>query len=322
MPSNELTLSPEELAQQLLRLSTAEYGSSQESPQEQISQLRSAIAELAARINTTNVPSDEAETPAESIGDQPAPSNQGVDQKPFTLRPKKPRTYSGEDKNGACEKWCLEVYDYIAQCRAFFRPELTNQQEVFLASEHLSGPAKAWWASYMQQISQGLITRKLPASFNEFSEVLRTNYGDFYDQIQRRESYEALQQTTSVRDFANSLNDHRLFLVPQPSEFEVLRRFRTGLSFEIRIEMDKHYAQITDLQEYVEKADNYDRALCRERLLRQKDKNKTPYTGTIHSVKERSNDRTKLPYKSKQWCRANGACFNCKKVGHRVQECL
>jgi len=85
--------------------------------------------------------------------------------------------------------------------------------------------------------------------------------------------------------------------------------------------MEKHYSHITDLQEYIEKADHYDRALYREHLLKKKDKSKTPYTGIVHSIEAKPGERTKITPKSKQWCRANGACFHCKKTGHRIQEC-
>ena len=330
MSNNNAVLSNEELAQRLRELSTIEQNAVMENPQEHLDGLRTAIAELSSQIaissaasNETEVPEipEVLETPERTMTEPPLEERQEGNQRLFTIRPKKPQSYNGERKNGACEQWCLEAYDYIVRCRAFFRPKPTDEQEVYLASENLTGPAMAWWVSYRQQVSQGLIRESLPANFNDFSAVLRTNYGDINDQFRRRERYEALRQTTSVRDFANTLNDHRLFLVPQPSEFEALRRFQTGLRLEVRTEMEKHYSHLTNLQEYIEKADHYDRSLYREHLLKQKDKNKTPYTGTIHSIEQGSKDRTKAPYGSKAWCRSNGACFHCKKTGHRQNEC-
>jgi len=123
----------------------------------------------------------------------------------------------------------------------------------------------------------------------ELSLALQEAFGDIHSAKRRRDKWEGLRQSTSVRDFANTLLHHWIFLKPQPPEYEVLRRFQSGLRWEIRAKMEENHNDITDLRAYINKADDIDRALYRVKQLQ---KSRT-FANDKNQAKRPSSKRTK-----------------------------
>ncbi|OBT60100.1 hypothetical protein VE03_10910 [Pseudogymnoascus sp. 23342-1-I1] len=165
---------------------------------------------------------------------------------------KEPRKYSGERKNGACEQWCMDMYSFLQR---------------FENTQYFEGAALTWWTNLQFQVDQGLTSQKAPTNVDELFHELQQAFGDIHSIERRREKYEAMKQTKSVRDFANSLKHQVLFLNPTPTEYEILRRFQTGLRTDIRAKMEENHGDIN-------KANDVDRALVRVKQL-QKSSNET-----------------------------------------------
>lgn len=83
--------------------------------------------------------------------------------------------------------------------------------------------------------------------------------------------------------------------------------------------MEENHRDICDLDTYIKKADDVDRALYRVRQLQKATSNETQGQNyrigdDIPSVK------TDLS-RHKSWCLANKACFNCHSKEHILQNC-
>lgn len=232
---------------------------------------------------------------------------------------KEPRKYGGERKNGACEQWCMDMYSFLRQFEKLTRTNLEAVQAVEYVTQYFEGAALTWWTNLQFQVDKGLTTRTAPTTIEELFGELQQAFGDIHSIERRREKYEALKQTKSVRDFANSLKHQVLFLDPIPSEYEILRRFQTGLRTDIRAKMEENHGDIRDPDTYINKADNVDRALYRVRQLQKATSNETQ--GQNYGI---GNDIPSVktdPSGHKSWCLANKACFNCHSKEHISRNC-
>ncbi|OBT84926.1 hypothetical protein VE02_06635 [Pseudogymnoascus sp. 03VT05] len=78
-------------------------------------------------------------------------------------------------------------------------------QAVEYVTQYFEGAALTWWTNLQFQVNKGLTTRTTPTTIAELFEELQQAFRDIHSIKRRREKYEALRQTGSVQDFANSL---------------------------------------------------------------------------------------------------------------------
>jgi uncharacterized coiled-coil protein SlyX len=233
---------------------------------------------------------------------------------------KEPRKYGGERKNGACEQWCMDMYSFLQRFEKLTRTNIEATQAVEYVTQYFEGAALTWWTNLQFQVNKGLTTRMTPTTIAELFEELQQAFGDIHSIERRREKYEALRQTSSVRDFANSLKHQVLFLDPIPSEYEILRRFQTGLRTDIRAKMEENHGHIRDLDTYIKKADDVDRALYRVRQLQKSASNETQ--GQNYGMGSEIPNAKADPKGHKRWCIENKACFKCNSKEHISRDCL
>jgi hypothetical protein len=173
----------------------------------------------------------------------------------------------------------------------------------------------------------GLSEHPKPTTVSELFSALQEAFGDIHSVERRRDKWEALKQSTSVRDFANTLLHHWIFLKPQPSEYEVLRRFQSGLHWEIRVKMEENHNDITDLKAYINKADDVDRALLRVRQLKKAQTylvGKPSFgkpNGQNYGLGGPAPNKKDNPEGYRQWCIENKRCFNCRSPDHIAKAC-
>lgn len=232
---------------------------------------------------------------------------------------KEPRKYGGERKNGACELWCMDMYSFLKRFEKLTRTNLNPAQSVEYITQYLEGSALTWWTNFQFQVENGLTAQKTPAKPEEFFRELQQAFGDIHSIERRREKYESMRQTGSVRDFANALKHQILFLEPVPPEYEVLRRFQNGLRTKIRVKMEENYGDIRSLDDYIKKADDIDRANTRVQQLLKGPSNETE--GQSYSIQSDIPSATKDPKGHKKWCIANKACFTCHSKEHISRNC-
>ena len=232
---------------------------------------------------------------------------------------KEPRKYGGERKNGACEQWCMDMYSFLQRFEKLTRTTLEATQAVEYVTQYFEGAALTWWTNLQFQVNKGLTTRTIPTTVSELFEELQQAFGDIHSIERRREKYEALKQISSVRDFANSLKHQVLFLDPIPSEYEILRRFQTRLRTDIRAKMEENHGDIRDLDTYIKKADDVDRALYRVRRLQKAASNETQ--GQNYGMGGDMPSAKIDPKRHKRWCIANKACFRCSSKEHISRNC-
>lgn len=233
---------------------------------------------------------------------------------------KEPRKYGGERKNGACEQWCMDMYSFIQRFERLTRTKIEATQAVEYISQYFEGAALTWWTNLQFQVDRRLTSQKAPTNAEELFEQLRQAFGDIHSIERRRERYEALKQTHSVRDFANSLKHQVLFLNPTPTEYEILRRFQTGLRIDIRAKMEENHGDIQDLDSYINKADDVDRAITRVKQL-QKGSTPNESTGQNYGIGSNMPSAKNDPEGFKTWCRENKACFKCGNKEHISRNC-
>lgn len=233
---------------------------------------------------------------------------------------KEPRKYGGERKNGACEQWCMDMYSFLQRFERLTRTKIEATQAVEYISQYFEGAALTWWTNLQFQVDRRLTSQKAPINAEELFEQLRQAFGDIHSIERRRERYEALKQTHSVRDFANSLKHQVLFLNPTPTEYEILRRFQTGLRIDIRAKMEENHGDIQDLDSYINKADDVDRAITRVKQL-QKGSTPNESTGQNYGIGSNMPSAKNDPEGFKTWCRENKACFKCGNKEHISRNC-
>ncbi|KFY70635.1 hypothetical protein V498_10290, partial [Pseudogymnoascus sp. VKM F-4517 (FW-2822)] len=231
---------------------------------------------------------------------------------------KEPRKYSGERKNGACEQWCMDMLSFLTRFEKLTRSNVDPLQAVEYITQYFEGAALTWWTNFEFQIERRLTTRQAPTNARQLCNELQQAFGDIHSIERRREKYEAMKQTKSVRDFANSLKHQVLFLDPTPTEYEILRRFQTGLRTDIRAKMEENHGDIRDLDSYINKADDVDRALFRVKQL-QKSSNES--TGQSYGMGSNMPSAKNDPEGFKTWCRENKACFKCGNKEHISRNC-
>lgn len=232
---------------------------------------------------------------------------------------KEPRKYGGERKNGACELWCMDMYSFLKRFEKLTRTSLDPIQSVEYITQYFEGAALTWWTNFQFQIEKSLTAQQAPANPQELFNELQQAFGDIHSIERRREKYESLRQTGTVRDFANVLKHQILFLDPVPPEYEVLRRFQTGLRTDIRAKMEENHGDIRDLDTYIKKADDVDRALTRVQQLLKGTSNETQ--GQSYGINSNIPSAKTDPKGHKKWCLANKACFKCHSKEHISRNC-
>ena len=213
----------------------------------------------------------------------------------------------------------MDMYSFLRRFEKLTRTNLEATQTVEYVTQYFEGAALTWWTNLQFQVDKGLTTRTAPTTVQELFTELQQAFGDIHSIERRREKYEALKQTSSVRDFANSLKHQVLFLDPIPSEYEILRRFQTGLRTDIRAKMEENHGDIRDLDTYIKKADDVDRALYRVRQLQKSASNGTQ--GQNYSIESDIPSIKTDPKGHKAWCLANKACFKCHSKDHISRNC-
>ncbi|OAF58305.1 hypothetical protein VC83_06611 [Pseudogymnoascus destructans] len=227
---------------------------------------------------------------------------------------KEPRKYSGERKNGACEQWCMDMLSFLTRFEKLTRTNVEPLQAVEYITQYFEGAALTWWTNFQFQIERRLTSRQAPINAQQLCNELQQAFGDIHSIERRREKYEAMKQTKS----ANSLKHQVLFLDLTPTEYEILRRFQTGLRTDIRAKMEENHGDIRDLDSYINKADDVDRALFRVKQL-QKSSNESQ--GQNYGMGSNMPSAKNDPAGFKTWCRENKACFNCSNKEHISRNC-
>jgi len=247
------------------------------------------------------------------------------------LKLKELRIYKGERKDGACEQWCLDALTYLQGFEVMTGTAMTEAQKIEYLAQHFEDAALKWWTNLLLLAREGLSEHSKPSTVAQLFDLLQEAFGDIHSDERRRDRWERLTQTSSVREFANALLHHWIFLRPQPPEYEVLRRFQNGLRWEIRAKMEENHGDIKTLQAYINKADDIDRSLFRvkqlkksltslDRTTNEKSLAKKPKGQNYGMSSPIPNPKTD-PDGHRQWCIINKRCFTCSSKEHVASAC-
>lgn len=236
------------------------------------------------------------------------------------------KKYKGERKDGACEQWILDAKNHMRAYIVMSGVTPSDPQQVAYLSQYLEGSALKWWSN-LTHLAEHNLGGPLPQTPTSFYQILMEAFGDSHSNERRRDRWETLKQKGTVREFANQLLQDWVFLVPMPDQYEVLRRFRAGLEWDVRAKMEADYSDIMELFTYINKADDVDRMLSRLKQLKKSHyttfpfrPDRRPNSGTIHGIETMPN-RSSDPKAFQQWCIQNKRCFNCGSGEHISRSC-
>lgn len=209
------------------------------------------------------------------------------------------QTYSGDRKDGACERWCIEMRQYIDRAK-LFQADLSDTLAISIVAQYQRGSVSKWYSHLWQN-------GEIPATLDGYLSLLLNRFSDLNTMEKRREAYEDLKQgNRSFNDYWIDFDQSLTFLSPQPDAYERLRQMKKGMKPSLKDEMELRHADITDYRAYATQADKIDTAWSRKKERKdQRDKDKAQARSTTSS-KPTTDDRK---------------CYNCNEVGHLSRNC-
>lgn len=207
------------------------------------------------------------------------------------------QTYSGDRKDGACERWCIEMRQYIDRAR-MFQADLSESLAISIVAQYQRGSVSKWYSHLWQN-------NEIPSTLDGYLVLLLTRFSDLNTMEKRREAYEELKQgNRSFNDYWIDFDQSLTFLSPQPDAYERLRQMKKGMKPSLKDEMELRHADITDYRAYATQADKIDTAWSRKKErkeLREKAQSRST-TSSTHTTDDRK-------------------CYNCNQVGHLSRNC-
>jgi hypothetical protein len=274
-------------------------------------------------------------------------NNQEVAPKPRGTgpKPKEPSRYDGDRTDGKLDDHIRDVENWIRfhERRNHWGDETEKVEQ---AATYLTGKMHR-----MYDLSRASI-----ATFPEYIAWLRETFKDSNENIKLKEEWRCCTQgSRTVMDYATDLIYLAQRIVPRKLDAEIKDHFRTGLSPRIQLRLAEHPEyENNNLSDYIGRADTlYQIELAKDHVRQQAGgsqhmlygikptedhaesedledvydrETETFYTlrdprrGTDVLGMSSGNLRKGTPQWS-DWCKANEACFNCAKKGHRTRDC-
>lgn len=217
--------------------------------------------------------------------------------------------YSGERKDAACERWCIEARQYMARVKLFTNADLTDAQQVAIATQYLRGAAAKWFAHHWQN---GYGCPSLETFLND----LCTRFSDLNTVERRRSKYESnVQGSRTFNEYWIEFDSNLTFLDPRPTEYEMLRQLKKGMKPSLRQEMELRHSNILSYMGYASQADKIDVAWA----LRREEKNKDKDTAERGGPKPKKSHLNAMGASNE--APETRTCYNCKTVGHIGKDC-
>lgn len=225
--------------------------------------------------------------------------------------------YSGERKDAACERWCIEARQYMARVKLFTTAELSDEQQVAIATQYLRGAASKWFAHRWQN---GYGCPNLDTFLND----LCARFSDLNTAERRRAKYESnVQGNRTFNEYWIEFDSNLTFLDPRPTEYEMLRQLKKGTKTSLRQEMDLRHSDILSYMGYASQADKIDVAwaLRRDERNKEKDKDTADGSGRGGNKKTKKSNLTAMGASNEAPTPETRTCYNCKAVSHIGKDC-
>lgn len=257
----------------------------------------------------------------------------------------KPPKYAGHREKDACRIWLSRMNLYLQSKEAMTGNVFTELQTILQAATFLEKEALDWFM--LRWDARETLSNPFWATFKDFSDELRTHFGDIRNLQLRRDEWDNLTQTKSVNAFLQKIQADALYLDPKPTEYDQMRLFKKGLKAEVRRRVESvpdRYIPDSFL-EFAEYADKCERELILDRgsnYSKQGSISSRSFKHRNHGKSERNPQASSSTIrrdadgdiemtlnaaqarKETSWisdCRARKACFGCGSQDHRRADC-
>ena len=220
-------------------------GSSPE--QQRIAQLEEVVKLLQSRVFSLH---DEAGKAVSNLEVRLAQAIKASEDKPFALKPPKPRSFSGNDKG-------LKVLDWLHQAEIYLRAAgiENTEQGVYHITSFLEADAATWWRFHCHQVDKGLETRLV--NFAGLKQLTKKRFQVFNHETEVRDKYYALRQTSSVSAYISRFRALVVELESEPEQTQIYQ-FLKGLKPSVQAATRTHKPRT--LRAAMDIADEADRA--------------------------------------------------------------
>lgn len=257
------------------------------------------------------------------------------------LKLQPPPKYDGSVEGNACEEWIEEMRAYMSyyEKRSVFADE---KEKIDFAQGYLKDTAKRVWTArrkYAEGFPMGHAQRV--DTLERFFAVLLHACADINHQERVRMEYQSIVQTRDVRRYVYEVLDLRAQLNPQPPEFEVREKIKSGLKDHVLDELVKILDVPTDLGSFIDLVERIDRNLYERGRIRHQQSNRysrmamttrgrqaLPRFETMRSASITPSASTPSRAKPTKgtpawstWCQENRACYNCGNTDHMSRNC-
>jgi Retrotransposon gag protein/Zinc knuckle len=230
-----------------------------------------------------------------------------VEPRADVVRPPNPETFSGQ---GPAPLWVFQLQQYMEVVR------IDERMQVAFAATLLRGNAAQWWRNRCESGSR-------PADFGAFSTALREAFQAINPVKKARQRLAQLRQTGPVQSYAAAFRSVCLE-IPGITPEEMLDRFVSGLRTRTRVEVE--IRDPADFETAARMADRVDNILFTKPIQNWSTRTQETRTNNWRSEDHRMEidtieTRKRLSEVEKHRLLRLGACFYCRKPGHRASEC-
>lgn len=250
----------------------------------------------------------------------------------------KPPKYAGKRTNDAVSIWLQRVTLYLTQREVVQGSILTPYQQILLVSSFLEKEALNWHLL--------IFSSTMPANttYDDWTQQLAFRFRDIRTQQTRRDQWDGLIQMGSAGEYAQRIQTDAMYLLPIPTENDMLLLFKRGMKNEIRERVEclpddllpSDYAGYTAFADKQELELKSNRKAADRRKNKKTDSHRNPPISSIARTEVRTDadgdiemqlnaaQASSLKVEKDAWfadCRARDACYNCGKEGHKGAEC-
>ena len=229
------------------------------------------------------------------------------------FKPIKPEFFDGSSKP-PIDAWLFQLDQYNASC------PMKETSLILFATTLLRDHALQWWRTRLRQEErQG---QNPLESWEEFKEIITTQFKQFNSVKIARDKMATLKQTTSVMAYAHRFRQLVNEIPSMTDEDDLVDRFLRGLKLPIRRSVEMHEPETLDkAMRLAERHDNISQHQSnrdtewKQPFFSQR-YNKSPDAMEIDAI-----GFGKLTDKEREILKQKRCCFYCRKPGHVAQLC-
>lgn len=231
-------------------------------------------------------------------------SMQNKPRRGLIYKPDPPPHFFGDKRGPSAREWLFQTQLYLGLMEDV-------KYSVQFATTYLRGAAATWWFNKLRAANAEETLAW--SDWDTFAEMLKKEFEPVNPVRVARRRLDEIRQRYSVQQYVKEFRDITQ-QIPGITNEELLHRFITGLKETVRRDVDK--AEPNDLEGAIrlaEKVDYYEmKSKSRNDALRvERIGGATPME--LGSIKEKQDNKEALKRK--------GACYTCRKIGHRAKDC-